>query len=58
MSSTLIGNGSLSQLCINLRVQGIRAGEGSSVKENCSLVKTEATVKNRKRLESTGSKTG
>ncbi|XP_067257342.1 centrosomal protein of 192 kDa isoform X1 [Chanodichthys erythropterus] len=37
---------------------GIRAGEGSSVKENCSLVKTEATVKNRKRLESTGSKTG
>ncbi|XP_067305284.1 centrosomal protein of 192 kDa isoform X2 [Pseudorasbora parva] len=37
---------------------GIRAGEGSSVKENCSLVKTEATVKNRKRLESAGSKTG
>ncbi|XP_077063730.1 centrosomal protein of 192 kDa [Siphateles boraxobius] len=37
---------------------GIRAGEGASVKENCSLVKTEATVKNRKRLESAGSKTG
>ncbi|XP_056098756.1 centrosomal protein of 192 kDa [Rhinichthys klamathensis goyatoka] len=37
---------------------GIRAGEGASVKENCSLVKTEAIVKNRKRLESAGSKTG
>ncbi|KAK7157334.1 hypothetical protein R3I93_008726 [Phoxinus phoxinus] len=37
---------------------GIRAGEGASVKGNCSLVKTEATVKNRKRLESAGSKTG
>ncbi|XP_016143024.1 centrosomal protein of 192 kDa-like [Sinocyclocheilus grahami] len=37
---------------------GIRAGEASSVKENCSLVKTEATVKNRKRLDSAGSKTG
>uniref|UniRef100_A0A672PXX5 Centrosomal protein 192 n=1 Tax=Sinocyclocheilus grahami TaxID=75366 RepID=A0A672PXX5_SINGR len=28
-------------------------GEACSVKENCSLVKTEATVKNRKRLDST-----
>ncbi|XP_052003508.1 centrosomal protein of 192 kDa-like isoform X2 [Xyrauchen texanus] len=37
---------------------GIRASDGSSVKENCSLVKTEATVKNRKRLESAGSKMG
>ncbi|XP_016300149.1 centrosomal protein of 192 kDa isoform X2 [Sinocyclocheilus anshuiensis] len=37
---------------------GIRAGEACSVKENCSLVKTEATVKNRKRLDSAGSKTG
>ncbi|XP_058602030.1 centrosomal protein of 192 kDa isoform X3 [Onychostoma macrolepis] len=37
---------------------GIRAGEASSAKENCSLVKTEATVKNRKRLDSAGSKTG
>uniref|UniRef100_A0A8C1PIS9 Centrosomal protein 192 n=1 Tax=Cyprinus carpio TaxID=7962 RepID=A0A8C1PIS9_CYPCA len=37
---------------------GIRAGEASSVQENCSLVKTEATVKNRKRLDSAGSKTG
>ncbi|XP_059423364.1 centrosomal protein of 192 kDa isoform X2 [Carassius carassius] len=37
---------------------GIRAGEASSVKENSSLVKTEATVKNRKRLDSVGSKTG
>ncbi|KAI2655530.1 Centrosomal protein of 192 kDa [Labeo rohita] len=37
---------------------GIRAGEASSVKENCSLVKTEATVKNRRRLDSAGSKTG
>uniref|UniRef100_A0A9J8D3K7 Centrosomal protein 192 n=1 Tax=Cyprinus carpio carpio TaxID=630221 RepID=A0A9J8D3K7_CYPCA len=37
---------------------GIRAGEACSVKENCSLVKTETTVKNRKRLDSAGSKTG
>ncbi|XP_043116240.1 centrosomal protein of 192 kDa isoform X2 [Puntigrus tetrazona] len=37
---------------------GVRAGEAFSVKENCSLVKTEATVKNRKRLDSAGSKTG
>ncbi|XP_016423165.1 centrosomal protein of 192 kDa-like [Sinocyclocheilus rhinocerous] len=37
---------------------GLRAGEACSVKENYSLVKTEATVKNRKRLDSAGSKTG
>uniref|UniRef100_A0A8C1XXQ9 Centrosomal protein 192 n=1 Tax=Cyprinus carpio TaxID=7962 RepID=A0A8C1XXQ9_CYPCA len=30
----------------------------ADVQENCSLVKTEATVKNRKRLDSAGSKTG
>ncbi|XP_051577285.1 centrosomal protein of 192 kDa-like isoform X2 [Myxocyprinus asiaticus] len=37
---------------------GIRADDGSSVKKNCSLVKTEVTVKNRTRLESAGSKMG
>ncbi|XP_052474858.1 centrosomal protein of 192 kDa isoform X3 [Carassius gibelio] len=37
---------------------GIRAGEACSVKENCSLVKTEATVKNRKSIDAEGSKTG
>uniref|UniRef100_A0A672PJK6 Centrosomal protein 192 n=1 Tax=Sinocyclocheilus grahami TaxID=75366 RepID=A0A672PJK6_SINGR len=40
------------------RVRFQLSGEASSVKENCSLVKTEATVKNRKRLDSAGSKTG
>ncbi|XP_052000198.1 centrosomal protein of 192 kDa-like isoform X3 [Xyrauchen texanus] len=37
---------------------GVRADDGSSVKQNCSLVKTEVTVKNRTRLESAGSKMG
>lgn len=37
---------------------GIKAGEEAGGKENCSLVKTESTVKNRKRLDSAGSKTG
>ncbi|XP_073728008.1 centrosomal protein of 192 kDa isoform X2 [Misgurnus anguillicaudatus] len=37
---------------------GINADEEASVKENCSLVKTDIAVKNRKRLDSAGSKTG
>ncbi|XP_056618795.1 centrosomal protein of 192 kDa isoform X1 [Triplophysa dalaica] len=37
---------------------GIKAGEEAGGRENCSLVKTEVTVKNRKRLDSAGSKTG
>uniref|UniRef100_A0A672PKE0 Centrosomal protein 192 n=1 Tax=Sinocyclocheilus grahami TaxID=75366 RepID=A0A672PKE0_SINGR len=46
------------QLCGAVSLLNAEAGEASSVKENCSLVKTEATVKNRKRLDSAGSKTG
>ncbi|KAK3551397.1 hypothetical protein QTP70_016635 [Hemibagrus guttatus] len=37
---------------------GIRAGVGMSRKEDCALVRTDVNVKGRKRVESSGSKTG
>uniref|UniRef100_A0A9J7ZD47 Centrosomal protein 192 n=1 Tax=Cyprinus carpio carpio TaxID=630221 RepID=A0A9J7ZD47_CYPCA len=38
---------------VRFQLCGTVTGEALSVQENCSLVKTEATVKNRKRLDST-----
>ncbi|KAB5586795.1 hypothetical protein PHYPO_G00005640 [Pangasianodon hypophthalmus] len=37
---------------------GLRAGAGTSRKEDCTLVRTDVNVKSRKRVESAGSKTG
>ncbi|MCI4374421.1 hypothetical protein PGIGA_G00006070 [Pangasianodon gigas] len=37
---------------------GLRAGAGTSHKEDCTLVRTDVNVKSRKRVESAGSKTG
>ncbi|XP_058246905.1 centrosomal protein of 192 kDa isoform X1 [Hemibagrus wyckioides] len=47
-----------SRIRFQLCGMGIRAGSGMSRKEDCALVRTDVNVKGRKRVESSGSKTG
>lgn len=51
-----VANLSIEWNCLVL--QGIRAGAGTSRKEDCALVRTDVNVKSRTRVESVGSKTG
>ncbi|XP_017329785.2 centrosomal protein of 192 kDa isoform X1 [Ictalurus punctatus] len=47
-----------SRIRFQLCGMGIRAGAGTSRKEDCALVRTDVNVKSRTRVESAGSKTG
>ncbi|KAI5618124.1 centrosomal protein of 192 kDa isoform X2, partial [Silurus asotus] len=47
-----------SRIRFQLSGMGIRAGAGTGRKEDCTLVRTDFSAKNRKKVESVGSKTG
>ncbi|XP_046702949.1 centrosomal protein of 192 kDa isoform X2 [Silurus meridionalis] len=47
-----------SRIRFQLSGMGIRAGAGTGHKEDCTLVRTDFSAKNRKKVESVGSKTG